>query len=222
MQIARLILVTFLVLSSPQIAAAMDAPEESYEVLLARLTSGDVDIDYEALRLSYVQTPAYSPYGGAPINALYEASNSGDHTAAIAEAERIFESEYINMEAHWIAAQAHEALGDAERAEFHHAIAAGLHQSIFDSGDGRSVDSPHLVIRAAEEYSFLRLMGIRVTGQSLFTGERLVDALRIEDASSGEDLGTAHFDIGISFVWMDENLLPEGAPVNEQPVEDNP
>lgn len=213
-------LIVLAFISSPQIAYAMEAGTETYEDLLARLKNGDTAIDYAAFRQAYTKSADYSPYGGPPLEAMYEASNNGDHAAAIEEANKILETNYTNLDAHAVAYYSYNELGDTEHAEYHWSVGTGLHASIADSGDGMSPDTAYVVISVDEEYAFLRLEGIRVTGQSLVMGAggTPVDALQVVDVATGEPLPTVYFDVSAAFLWMDKAFSGLGdAPANAEP-----
>lgn len=153
-------------------AHAADAP--GYDDLLARLKAGDTAIDYTALRYAYADSPGYDGYNRGPGDArgnMIKTFNGGDCAKALSHAFSILNAIYIDAEAHFVASRCYEKTGETSKAGFHHAIATGLEKSVFASGDGKSSANAFIVVRIAEEYYTLGLMGLQVNQQSLMQAD---------------------------------------------------
>jgi hypothetical protein len=150
------------------------APAPTYEQLLARAKTGETGVDYQALRFAYAAKPEFNPYGlsGADHrNAMFKAYQAGDCATAVTEATALLDVNFVNMDGHIVSDMCNSRLGkDAERAR-EHAIAAGLIHSILDSGDGKTQQTAYTVISVDEEYSILRVLGLRPGRQSLIEGD---------------------------------------------------
>ena len=148
--------------------AVSDQPSE-YATLLASLKAGNTSIDYTRLRLSYMDSPERKAAKDTSNSekAMFEALNKKDYPAALKQAEVVLESEYVNMDAHFVAYIANREMGAMDKAEFHRTVFRGLINSIRNSGDGKSPETAWVVITVHEEYVILRVLGFRPSQQSL-------------------------------------------------------
>ena len=141
----------------PLFLAAENPPSE-YASLLAALKAGNTNIDYGRLRLSYVDSPesAQTKDTSAPEKAMTQALGAKDFPTALKDAEIVLASNYVNIDAHFVAFIANQEMGVPEKAKFHQAVFCGLIDSICDSGDGESTEKAWVVIDVHEEYVVLR------------------------------------------------------------------
>ena len=130
-----------------------DQPSE-YAILLASLKAGNTDIDYTRLRLSYMDSPEYKAAKDTSESekAMIEELNKKDYPAALKDAEIVLDSEYVNIDAHFVACVANREMGATDKAEFHRTVFRGLIDSILNSGDGKSPEKAWVVINVHEEY----------------------------------------------------------------------
>lgn len=166
----------------PALAAGANT-DQSYEALLARVKKADPTVDYKALRLAYTRSPSYRPY--APDDARREmilAYGAKDYAKAETRAAKVLDANYLDIDAHIVFELTAERLNDKAAAEFHRAVAAGLVDSILESGNGAGPDTAFVVITADEEYTVLRELKLRLGSQSLvdFEGHHF-DVLRVLD-----------------------------------------
>jgi hypothetical protein len=155
------------VLVLPLVSGAKGPSE--YANLLSALKAGNTSIDYGRLRLSYVDSPErkQAKDTSAEEKAMSQDLQAKDFAAALKNAEVVLDSDYVNIDAHFVAFVAERELGDAAKAEFHRTVFRGLIDSIRNSGDGKSPEKAWVVISVDEEYVVLRTMGLRPSGQSL-------------------------------------------------------
>ena len=180
---AALLIAAGLALAPPTLAAAGARAEQSYEALLARVRKADPTVDFKALRLAYTKSASYRPYAQDDARRdMIAAYGAKDFAGAEARAAKVLDANYLDIDAHIVFGMSAERLNDAAQAEFHRAVAAGLVNSILESGNGAGPDTAFVVIATDEEYTVLRELGLRLGSQSLvdFEGHRF-DVLRVLD-----------------------------------------
>jgi hypothetical protein len=188
------------VVALPPAVAALDQPSE-YASLLASLKAGKTDIDYTRLRLSYMDSPEYKAAKDVSDSekAMFEALSKKDYPAALKQAELVLQSEYVNMDAHFVAYIANREMGALDKAEFHRTVFRGLIDSIRNSGDGKSPEKAWVVITVHEEYVLLRVLGFTPSEQSLLHKDgHSYDVMKVKNAEDGTEQ-TFYFNVDIPF-----------------------
>ena len=196
-RISALALIAVLALALP--SAAQNPPSE-YATLLASLKAGNTNIDYARLRISYMDSPEYKQAKDTSNaeKAMWDALNAKDFPKALKNAEEVLDSEYVNIDAHFVAYAANREMGAADKAEFHRAVFRGLVDSIRNSGDGLSPKTAWVVITVHEEYVILRVLGMRPHSQSLISKDgHNYDEMTVTD-ENGKD-HTFYFNVDIPF-----------------------
>ena len=184
----------------PPAVAAQDRPSE-YATLLASLKAGNTSIDYTRLRLSYMDSPEYKAAKDVSKSeeAMSDALNKKDYPAALKDAEAVLESNYVNIDAHFVALVANQEMGVMDKAEFHRTVFRGLLNSIRNSGDGKSLETAWVVINVHEEYVLLRVLGFRPSQQSLVNQNgHSYDVMKVKNAEDGTEQ-TFYFNVDIPF-----------------------
>jgi hypothetical protein len=186
----------------PAVAApfASDQPSE-YALLLASLKAGNTAIDYTRLRLSYMNSPEYKAAKDVSKSedAMTDALNKKDYPAALKNAEAVLESNYVNIDAHYVALVANREMGAMDKAEFHRTVFRGLINSIRNSGDGKSMETAWVVINVHEEYVMLRALGFRPGEQSLIRKDgHSYDEMKVKSVEDGT-AQTFYFNVDIPF-----------------------
>ena len=126
---------------------------------------------------------------------MFSAFNKGDFDQALEHSKKILEKYYLDIEAHQIAYLAYRELHIQEEAEFHHKIARGLIQAIFQTGDGKSRETAWEVLSTHEEYVILHVLGLMPGSQSLIrAGKHSFDELEANDPKTGQKV-TLYFNI---------------------------
>jgi hypothetical protein len=180
--------------------AVSDQPSE-YATLLASLKAGKTAIDYTRLRLSYMDSPEYKAAKDVSKSedAMTEALNKKDYPAALKNAEAVLESNYVNIDAHFVAFVANREMGAMDKAQFHRTVFRGLIDSIRNSGDGKSMETAWVVINVHEEYVILRALGFRPGEQSLIHKDgHSYDEMKVKNAEDGT-AQTFYFNVDIPF-----------------------
>jgi hypothetical protein len=179
--------------------AAAGGPSE-YATLVASLKAGNTNIDYARLRISYMDSPEYKQAKDTSDaeRAMWDSLHAKDYPKALKNAEEVLESEYVNIDAHYVAFVANEQMGTAEKADFHHAVFKGLVDSIMNSGDGLSPKTAWVVITVHEEYVVLRVLGMRPGEQSVLHSEgHSYDEMKVKDENDADH--TFYFNVDIPF-----------------------
>jgi hypothetical protein len=152
----------------PPSASQAATPEPTaYTVLVDRLKAADRAVDFTALRRAFTETPAYHGMMMGFYQPLWRTLNARDFEGALKVADRVLQQNYVEPNAHLVAASAHQELGHREQAEFHRFIADGLLRSMTSIGDGRTPETAYQVIDISEEYALFRSMGLTVKAQSI-------------------------------------------------------
>ena len=160
-----------------------------YEDLLQAAKLNPDFTDFKELRLAYTKSPEYTPHSDIPQIELrksaYNALNQEDLQMAINLANRMLELNYLDIDAHLIAATSCGKIGDETRSTYHWRFTKGLLGSILQSGDGQSCQTAFTVINAAEEYNVLSFLGAELISQSLIEFEgHFFDLHQIHDIKS--------------------------------------
>ena len=180
--------------------AVSDQPSE-YATLLASLKAGKTDIDYTRLRLSYMDSPEYKAAKDTSKSetAMFEELDKKDYPAALKDAEAVLESNYVNIDAHYVALVANREMGATDKAAYHRTVFHGLIDSIRNSGDGKSLETAWVVINVHEEYVMLRALGFRPSQQSLVNQNgHSYDVMKVKNAEDGTEQ-TFYFNVDIPF-----------------------
>jgi Domain of unknown function (DUF4919) len=161
-----LLLATICLVAAPFQETAADR----YKSLVERVKKGDPSVDFLELRRAYADSPEYAGKGDSEeANKMYEAFKRKDYAEVLKRAEKILDTDYVDIDAHHMAHLAYRELNDAEHARFHQAITRNLIQSILSTGDGKSQKTAMEVISTSEEYVILGVMGLRPGRQSLMS-----------------------------------------------------
>jgi hypothetical protein len=142
----------------------------SYSELVARVRSGQTDVDFAALRNAYAEDAAYDPYGsklGVLLQDMTDALKEQDCTTAMARAQSILELNFVHIDAHFVSGICQRRAGNEAVGRHSIAFARGLLSSIVKSGNGKRPETAYHVVTIAEEYNVLRGLRIEKQTQSL-------------------------------------------------------
>ncbi|HJX85521.1 MAG TPA: DUF4919 domain-containing protein [Candidatus Angelobacter sp.] len=174
-------------------------PPSEYGVLTVKVKGGDLSIDFQKLRFSYMESPEYKQAKdtSAEDRLMWKAFNADDYKEAIKNADVILADEFVNMDAHYVEAVSYDKLQDTQKADFHRAVFMGLFKSITGSGDGKSPKTAYVVINTHEEYVLFRFMGLMPSQQSLLQVDgHSYDRMETKDRKTGE-IVTLYFNVDI-------------------------
>jgi hypothetical protein len=200
-RIMRKVLLVLGLLALAALPPAVAAPASEYATLLASLKAGNTDIDYARLRLSYMDSPEYKAAKDTSKaeTAMTEALNKKDYPAALKHAEAVLESNYVNIDAHYVALVANREMGATDKSAFHRTVFGKLIDSILNSGDGKSPEKAWVVINVHEEYVLLRVLGFMPSQQSLMHKDgHSYDEMKVKKAEDGTEQ-TFYFNVDIPF-----------------------
>jgi len=177
----RLILLLVVLLAAP--AFADEGTDARYHDLLAKAKAGEA-VDWQALRFAYADSSAFDLMGlktAEARKAMGEAMKAEDFAGALAQANLVIDREFTDVDAHFVSEMANAKLGNADEAKKQHAIVLGILRSIH-TGDGKTPEAALTVIAVREEYSFIRMIGLRRVRQALISnGGHSYDMLDVVD-----------------------------------------
>jgi hypothetical protein len=97
---------------------------------------------------------------------MLQAANASNCKEALPSAKAAIEENYVDADAHFVAAFCEDAAGDATASKLDRDIAVGLIKSI-QTGDGLTADAAFTPITVDEEYALTRALGLKVESQAL-------------------------------------------------------
>ena len=138
---------------------------QDYQVQRARIRDGESVADFTALRLGFIQTPAYLALMSEAqlLNQdMFKAMDKDDFETCIDLADRALSVDFTSIHSHYGAMVCNIQLGNIEQGNHHQWILQGLVESLRQSGNGRDPNRPFKAISDEEVTGFLRLMGFEV------------------------------------------------------------
>ena len=174
------------------------AATASYEKALQQLKSGDLKIDFKALRVNCAASKYECQADQEDIKLLFSLLNDKKFDQALKKVNQILEKVFVDAELHYIAFTANSESGNKEKAEFHKAVVRGILDSIQENKRGQSEEDAFVVINVHEEYTFLRFSNMQVTKQSLSHKDgHTYDIMLCKDMSREGREVTAYFNVDI-------------------------
>lgn len=189
-------------------AAHANPPATTYEGWIAKAEAGDPSVDYTALRRAYAVSPGYSPYdfqGRTLFTDAFAALNANDCATATAKAKQSLAVDYVNFALHALLSECLGRAGDHVGAKREYNIRQGLIDSLFGSGDGKSVATAYVVVTMAEERAVLAVKDVHEEMQALITSNgRQYDQITGRDKDGVEQ--TLFFDVSAPFGSLDRTF----------------
>jgi hypothetical protein len=174
------------------------AATASYEKSLQQLKSGDLKIDFKALRVDCAASKYECQADPDDIKLLSSLLNDKKVDQALKKVDQLLEKVFVDAELHYIAFIANSQSGNKEKAEFHKAVLRGILDSIQENKHGQSEEDAFVVINVHEEYTFLRFSNMQVTKQSLAHKDgHTYDIMVCRDMSNKGREVTAYFNVDI-------------------------
>ena len=201
MNTQRLLRTLAIALMCTALAHGKDNPAATaaYEKALGQLKSGDLNIDFKALRVNCAASKYNCQADPDDIKLLSALLKDKKGDEALKRVNQALDKTFADAELHYIAFIANSESGNKEKAEFHKAVIRALLDSIQDKKHGRSEDDAFVVINVHEEYTFLRFSNMQVTEQILSHKDgHTYDIMKCKDNSSdtGREV-TAYFNVDI-------------------------
>ena len=188
--------------------STQDSPKTSYAALLARVKKSDSTVDFKELRLAYTETPEYHPYGGDrdTRQKMFASLQAKQFDQAVESAEKILATNFVEINAHFVAYVANRELGHTDKATFHKFMFDGLIKSINGSSDGLSPETAFVVISTDEEYVLFNFLGLRPAEQSLVNRNgHSFDRMTANNPKTNETV-VYFFNIDKPFNWLGQSL----------------
>lgn len=182
-----------------------------YTELVEKIKETALPEDIEEIRMVYVDTERYDPYAvdQADIEKnMFEGLKNEDWEKCLANATKILDSNYINLDAHYGAMICADGSGDDSKGEFHRKVLIGLLDAIRKTGDGESEDSAFFCTSTSEVWSFIRMQGYRIAGKSLdHIDGRTYDIMKVIDPDADREFEW-YFDVTAQLEFLNAQLFP--------------
>jgi hypothetical protein len=159
--------------------------QDKYSALVAKLESGQTDIDYRQFRESFLESRQFQVAGSRKSDldllraALPKLIERSDYSGLIQAGKKILSIDYTDMRAHKVLQQTYKILRDESNWKKHHDIEFGLLRSIVKNGDGKSCKTAWPVIQLEEEYFVLEMLGAKLLKQSIESKGDLCDRMEV-------------------------------------------
>lgn len=154
-----------------------------YPRLLARFQSQNLpltDKQYTYLYYGSVFAKDYNPYGrNEGVMAFYGYYNKGKYEDAIPYGLEIIERDPLNIRIMQALTICYLEVNDTVNQEKYRDMCLSLIKVIHESGDGKSEATAYVVVKVADEYALLDVLGLKVTYQRL-TKSGYTDLLRVK------------------------------------------
>jgi len=174
------------------------AATASYEKALQQLKSGDLKIDFKALRVNCAASKYECEADQDDTKLLSSLLNDKKFDQVLKKVDQLLEKVFVDAELHYFAFIANSQSGNKEKAEFHKAVLRGILDSIQENKHGQSEEDAFVVINVHEEYTFLRFSNMQVTKQSLAHKDgHTYDIMVCRDMSNKGREVTAYFNVDI-------------------------
>jgi hypothetical protein len=183
MRISVILCATALSLAAGAVRAdvAQD-PERRYQTLLTAAKANAPKADWAELRMAYAARPGFQVLSqSAARRQMLDAANASNCKEALPSARAVIAEDYVDPDAHLVAAFCEEAAGDGAASKLDRDIGVGLIRSI-ETGDGLSAATAFTPINVDEEYALMRALGQKVESQDLVRqGGHAFDVLSTQD-----------------------------------------
>jgi len=190
-------------------AAQADDPDARYNDLVAKAERGDTGTDYTALRLAYADSSTYDPYGSRTrplFGDTWKALQAKDCKTVLEKSDALLKIDFTEIAVHTMRAECLDQSGDNDGSAREIAIARGLADSLFGSGDGKSVKTAYVVISLGEEHMVLARLDAHETEQALLNSDgKPFDRITAKNNTTGETTGV-FFDVSALFRGLARTL----------------
>ena len=180
------LLILLCLLAIPAGSSFASDANDRYLALLQAAKTSHGPVDWQALRLAYAESTMFDldDLGTATARqGMFQSLKDDNDATALSYAKKIIDKNYVDIDAHRVAALAYKALDDDDSAAIEQDIAAGLIKSVM-TGDGQTPKTAFTVITVHEEYAVIHALGRDVTRQALISdGGHSYDMLETADAS---------------------------------------
>jgi hypothetical protein len=205
----RLMVALALGLAMLQTAPLDDAAtaKRKYDALTARVTGGDMEIDWRELRLAAVVAGVNGNFDWHDAHKKFRAAfDAGKFDEALKLAQSITAHNTASLDGHFDAYVAYKRLDKSAEQERERTILNRLLESIAKSGDGKSAATAWFTVDPSEEYVYIGLvLGMQPAGQALVHKDgHAYDEMTIKDDAGKES--TVWFNTDTDMQMMAKSL----------------
>lgn len=147
--------------------------------------------DINKLRELYTDTSHYHPYLSSEsmlVRSTFELLPRKKWKTCIANVEKIISIEYTNLNAHYLAMVCYEKMKNEQKSKMHLDLVNKIIDAIWDTGDGKTLQTAFYTYSTPELQAFLQLQGLSIIGQSLHNGkEGIFDVMKVRDPASKKE-----------------------------------
>ena len=166
-RLAPLAIAVSLVVANASAAVITQDAEGRYQALLAAAKATAPNVDWDQLRHAYAERPSFQVFAqSAARRQMLQSANASNCKEALPAAKAVIAEDYVDADAHFVAAFCEDAAGDASASKLDRDIAVGLVKSI-QTGNGLTPDAAFTPITVDEEYALMRALGLKVESQAL-------------------------------------------------------
>ena len=143
-----------------------------YPRQLKKFNKGQKLSNYEMylLLIGYTQTDDYNPYNYSQIDELYAMVESKAYDKAIKFGENLLKSNPLNPAIFAELIYSYQQLGQEEKVKYYKKKRSSVFEAMLYSGTG-SKEEPYVTIWVKEEYTLVKYLGLKSTGQVSFNLE---------------------------------------------------
>lgn len=191
--------------------------EKTFRELATAAEKDPQQADFAALRAAYVNSNEYNPTKHFSYHKLIGSTNAAASMEDVVRfCENMLAANPMDLEVRMMLEYAFEQLEWFEFAGKQHAFVEGMLSALFNTGDGKSVESAWQVVAVAEEYTALSVMGLKMHSQQLLMADdRYIDVMTVGPRVESDDpLVQLHFDITAPYLHL-QNMLTDDNSTDE-------
>ncbi len=162
----------------------------NYKKLLKRFNEDKKSLsldEYFMLYYGHSQQKRFSGYSQTNKQGYRKQFAKGDYFECIDVAEKYLKDDPLLIEAYLYIAYSHLYMGDIEKYKENIYVYSAFVMSISYSGDGKTPDTPYIIISIADEYNMMYFLGFKYGTQKLLQIDgHIYDAFEIKDAKEHE------------------------------------
>ena len=210
MKIALAFLIALLILGYGSSAYGLDDPKVAhakYDELAAKVRSGDLNVDWQEMRLAAEVGGVAGDYDLQDANQKgIKAFNDGKFEDSLKIAAEMIAHNIANGDGHFLALISLTHLGRSAEANKEHAMLDAFFGSIMRSGDGKTAKTAWFTVNVHEEYLVIRLLlHMNLKSQSLSSQNgHSYDVMTVTDDAGKES--TLWFNTDTDIEMMDNAL----------------
>ena len=145
-----------------------------------------------------------------------EAFQKKKYKKVIKLAEKVFKTDYLDMNTHFMCMMSYKYLENAEKEAFHKFILTGLIDSVVSKGDGRFSYTAYPVISTREEQFIITTLGfVMDRHEEIRTKESIVDKVFVKDLLTGRNK-ILYFNKDLPNKWLNKKCSKAGGGLDKE------